>query len=129
MWAPRAAGRVVVFVLCGLVLLMTAWVCALGAIVILLSRHLGPAGALLTVAGGAVLLALIAIRAVGALRSQSRRPGLVERAVPVALVRIVMAAMSRPAALRLGLATAALALGLAAALLPLGRKNINKDGS
>ena len=78
MRASRQAGRVLVLALAVLILVSTAWVCLIGAAVVLLSDWLGTGLALLAVAGGLFVLLAIIFLVASALR-QAEPPSPPER--------------------------------------------------
>lgn len=119
MRASHQAGRVAALVLMVLILASTAWVCLIGASVVLLSRWLGTGLALLAVGGALVFLLAVILFVAGTLRrSEPPPPSLAQRVLPSALAQGAKGVMTHPLAIRAMLLLIGVVFALSAALMP-----------
>lgn len=121
MRAAHQAGRVMALVLVILLLASTAWICLIGAAIVLLSRWLGTGLALLAISGGLVfLLSIILLVASAVRRNAPPMPSVAQRVLPAALAQGAKGVITHPLAIRAGLLLIGVLMALAAILMPSG---------
>ncbi|CAM8633247.1 hypothetical protein MCEREM30_01580 [Paracoccaceae bacterium] len=115
----RKAGQVFALAMVMLLLISTAWVCLMGAAVVLLGQWLGTGLALLVVGGALSFMVGFILLVVSALRRRDPPPpSLAQRVLPSAIAQSAASVVAHPLILRAALLVIGVLFALAAALLP-----------
>lgn len=119
MRAMREAGRTLALMVVVVLLALTAWVCLISALVVLVSHWLGTGPALLAVSGALVFLLVLILLVASAVRPRKLpAPNLAQRVLPTALVQSAASIIAHPLATRMAFLLIGVLLVVTSVLIP-----------
>jgi|GEM_PF-6096918 len=119
MRAMREAGRTLALMVVVVLLALTAWVCLISALVVLVSHWLGTGPALLAVSGALVFLLVLILLVASAVRPRKLpAPNLAQRVLPTALVQGAASIIAHPLATRMAFLLIGVLLVVTSVLIP-----------